>query len=159
VFTQQLARIDYARPESWHFLFWAQLNEYVGLGGSKCDLYFDLILGLGRSSVKLDNFEHFVFENAGTPPVRGQTIYSTQAQGPLRFAGDTTPNLLDDFPAQSVNVNARAVVNIGSGALIVADLTVAAMFAPKSHIRPEWFITAAPALNSSRFRGGEQAGT
>lgn len=159
VYTQQLARVDYGRPDTWHFLFWAQLNQYVGLGGSFCDVYFDLIVGLGRSSVRIDSFEHFKFENAGTPPAAGLTIFSTEAQGPLRFAGDTTPNILDDFPAQSINCVARVIVGVGSGANVLADLTLFAGFAPKTHIRPEWLRSGNGALDSNKFRGGEQAGT
>jgi len=159
VFTQQLARIDYARPDSWQFLFWAQLNDFVGLAGSFCDVFFDLTIGLGRSAVQVASFEHFRWEHDGTLPTKGSVIFSTQAQGPLRFADDEVPNLIDDFPAQSINCVCRAVVGVGSGANVLADLTVAAMFAPKTHVRPEWFKSNLPQGDATRFRGGEQAGT
>jgi hypothetical protein len=155
--TQQLARIDYARPETWSFFFWAQINTYVGLGGSKCDVFFDLNLGLGRSTIQMPSFEHFVFENAGTPPAPGTTIYSTQVAGPTRFAGDTTPNVIDDFCAQSINVNARLVLAIGAGASIDVNIQCYAGFAPLNHVRPEWFMDADP-TNRNKFRGGENGG-
>lgn len=158
VYSQQMARVDYARPDSWHFLFWAQVNNFQGLFGSYCNLYFDLILGLGRSAVTLAAFETFKFEHGGTPPAKGLTVFSTQAQGPLRYTGDVVPNLIDDFPAQSINCVARAEVGIGSGASILADLTVNVAFAPKTHVRPEWFRSGGP-VDTTRFRGGEQAGT
>lgn len=156
--TQQLSRIDYARPETWSFFFYAQLNSYAGLGGSKVDLYFDLNIGLGRSTIFLPSFEHYVFENTGTPPAAGTAIFSSQVQGPLRFTGDTTPNVVDDFCAQSINVNVRTLSAIGSGASIVANLTVYAGFAPRTHVRPEWFMDSDP-MNKNKFRGGENGGT
>ncbi len=160
VYTQQLARADYARPDTWQFLFWAQLNDFVGLTGAFCDLYFDLTIGLGRSAIQVASFEHFRWENVGgVLPTKGNVIFSTQAQGPLRLPGDLVPNLIDDFPAQSINCVCRAVVGVGSGATVLADVTVAAMFAPKTHIRPEWYISTAAPLNTSKFRGGETGGT
>jgi hypothetical protein len=159
VFTQQLARVDYARPDTWGFFFWAQLNDFSGLAGSFCDLFFDLTIGLGRSAVRVDSFEHFRWEHDGTLPAKGNVIFSTQSQGPLRLPGDLVPNLVDDFVAQSINCVCRAVVGVGSGATVLADVTVAAMFAPRTHIRPEWYISTAAPLNTSKFRGGETGGT
>ncbi len=150
--TGQLARIDYARPESWNFWFYLNVLTDPGLG-STVVVDFELQLGLGRSSLVIQKFCTFDV-NQGTPPGFPYQIYATQFIGPPRSELEITDgkdNLITEFTAQSINCVARAqLINaIGPGS---CDIVVACWFSPKVHVRPEWF-------KDGSFSGGENAGT
>jgi hypothetical protein len=146
VASQQLARIDYGRPESWNFFFWAKLSNGSAAVGPTNDVTvaFDLIIGLGRSSIVVPNFETFVWTiNTDV----GQERWSTSVEGPKRSAADVNPNLIRELAAQSINCTARASLGFTPS---TATIQVAAQFAPVQHIRPEWF--------EQRFPGDETEG-
>jgi hypothetical protein len=151
----QLARIAYKRPETWHFAF-----ELVALSMTQptndfvLDVFFDIVIGVGRSKISIDSFEHFTLSSAGGPPglVSPFRMWSTQVISPGRiqsvngpsFPG-TNPGICDHIVAQDIQCNARAIF-LGPPTNTI-QLEVTALFAPKTHIRPEWFM--------QKFPGGE----
>lgn len=151
---QQLARIDYARPETWSFFLAAQVVNYVGIQQSFVDVTFDLTIGSGRSTQVITAFEHYRLAiGAGAQPNQaGQLIYSTEVSGPNRRFDDATPaaNTIRDFCAQSINLTANFSIDTPTAAAS-CDVLLQAFFAPRSHIRPEWF-------KDGTFTGGENAG-
>lgn len=140
----QFLRIDYGRPETWRFLFFAQITNWaVQSEIATLDVFFDLTPGLGRAQSTIQGFEHYVF----AAPAVGQILWSTSVNGPVRdpAAVDQT-NRIELIPAQSITLGARLVV----GALNANDLVqviVSAYFSPNTHVRPEWY--------SGQFPGGE----
>jgi len=140
----QFLRIDYGRPETWRFLFFAQITNWaVQSEIATLDVFFDLTPGLGRSQCTIRGFEHFVF----SAPATNQFLWSTSVNGPIRDPdADDTSNKIELIPAQSITLGARLVI----GALNQNDLvqvTVHAYFAPNTHVRPEWI--------NGMFPGGE----
>ena len=150
----QLARIAYKRPETWHFAF-----ELVALSMSQpendfvLDVFFDLVIGVGRSKISIEGFEHFTLSSPGGPPglIAPFKMWSTEVLSPSRvqvlpglFPG-TSPGKCDHVVAQDIQCNARAIF-IGSPVNRI-QLEVTALFAPKTHVRPEWFV--------QKFPGGE----
>lgn len=140
----QFLRIDYGRPETWRFLFFAQITNWsVQSEIADLQVFFDLTPGLGRAQSTIRGFEHFVF----SAPAVGQSLWSTSVNGPVRDpdATDQT-NRIELIPAQSITLGARMVV----GSLNENDLVqviVSAYFSPNTHVRPEWY--------SGQFPGGE----
>jgi hypothetical protein len=61
------------------------------------------------------------------------------------------PPPIEWLPAQDIQCYARASL----GPVGTADIEVSAWFAPRSHVRPDWFRET----DESRFRGGEVDGT
>ncbi len=147
----QISRIDYGRPDTWSFFFTAQLIDVQKIGnpGGVLDLYFNLTLGLGRTSVNLPQFEHFQWD---TTADAGKLIYSSEVTAPKRLITDARDNIVTEFAAQSINVNALATLAIsGVGTISLATVAVNAYFAPRTHVRPEWF-------KDGTFRGDENGG-
>lgn len=144
--SNQLARIDYGRPENWQFLFFAQASGYTGGGGGfSLDVNFDVSIGLGRAAYTISGFEHYIIVNAN----QNQAFYSSEVIGPARFAGDTKDNIISALAAQSLNVVVRTNFNPAAPAKIT--LNIACGFAPSTHVRPEWYHGKMP--------GGEDHGT
>lgn len=134
--TGQIIRVDYGRPETWRFLFFAQLLDVAVTSEIiDVDVYFDLVPGLGRVQSTLLNFEHYRFP---VPLQNYQQIWSTSVVGPLRDPDDDRAlNRVELLTFQSLSVNARAIVN-GPNAGDHLIIEVAAYFSPNVHVRPEW---------------------
>lgn len=162
--TVQLARINYSRPETWSFLFAAQLTGApAALAGASLIIDFDLIVGIGRSVVKLGGdrptdigFARLAFAWVTTAPVANLTKWTTTALAPV--LDEVTPanprELLDHFPGQDIQASARITFDGTVPLLSVATCAVHAYFAPRTHVRPEWFSD-----DAEQFRGREQGGT
>lgn len=148
----QIARIDYSRPETWSFFLAATLTDvqYVGGGVPLLTLVYGLNIGLGRSAIQLPAFETYKWN---LPAEVGVTRYSQSVQGPLRFAADVAPNQIDKFVAQSINLAWSASLFVPAGAQCSASVEVHGYFAPRTHIRPDWFIH-----EGAQFKGGETDG-
>lgn len=189
----QLVRINYARPETWHWLFSAKLlqgpNADVGSVFTQVEVAFDLTVGIGRSAVSIDggsggvgpgnllqggkSFENFFFEwgNGGAIlfPL-GAQLWTTQVLAPNRnfrsnapfpnqsgfpVPGDfvTGPAVIDQITAQDIQCNCRVIALTGPASINIGQtvsVEVSAMFAPKTHIRPEW--------HNKSFPGAEDGG-
>ena len=149
----QLLQVMYARPESWTFVCEATLlDASLGPPAGNLQAAFEIQIGMGRNTIVLPNFCVFRWDPSTDVGVQR---YCTTAVGPLRFAGDTSPNLIESFAAQ--NIQSRVNVTWSSGGVSVAHLEVSMQVAPRTHIRPEWFQDSDP-HNVKKYRGGEQQG-
>lgn len=163
----QILRITYLRPDSWHFVLAAKLFDApLALApGTEAHvaLIWNVTIGIGRSVSRLEFFELFNWSwTAPLPPPRVQ-IRSTQAlQANTRSIGNpspvdvraTQPNLISEVVAQDIQVDVLCQYFTNpliAGAGTSIKLQVDAMFAPKTHIRPEWFKGGA-------FPGAEDGG-
>jgi hypothetical protein len=187
----QLAKISYKRPETWHWIFSTKLisgpsGDLVAPAGAvTVNVYFDLIVGTGRSAILMQqitgvgfptqSFEQHTFQwdaAGGGFPV-GAKIWTTRALAPGRtfrtFApfsntsGNAVPpeesaGIIDKIVAQDIQLSCRvfATTGIANTALGgTVQLEVSAAFAPAHHIRPDWFDDGVP---EQRYAGAETGG-
>lgn len=135
----QLARIQYKRPESWRFLFYARILESESSNPAILTVNFNIIPGVGRTAVSLQGFERYRF----SIPIGvggAQEKYSASVNGPER--DDVTPqnvqNEIDSIEAQDLQVSYSAnVVLTIPGDFVTAEIGV--ILAPWHHARPDWF--------------------
>lgn len=169
---QQLARINYKRPETWSFFFGGELiSGDASLGGDQLiELKFNLFLGVGRSvfstrqktaqtplEAGAQAFCHMLWN---IPP--GQVVedadvkWTTEVPTPILNdnLGDFT-NTCDWFPAQDVQCQVQ-LVHTKSDPDQTVLVAAHAYFAPRTHLRPDWYQRASEA---ARFRGSEPGGT
>lgn len=154
--TPQLASVQYGRPETWSFFFWAQaeLSYSAIIAGTILSIQFRLTLGLGRTQITLPLFENYAVTSLDPNPRR--LIYSNTVHSPERgtiFPTDPITHLT----AQSIQIDAF-LVNDNGGAIASGSCELGAWVAPRTHVRPEWMMDGDP-KNFVRFRGGEQAGS
>ena len=148
--TQQLARVSYRRPESWRWLFSANIIETNSTGGA-LTVNWVMQVGIGRASVTIPNFDAytFLFPLPGVP----NQIFSANTTGPSRTTGVAPPvlsSVFDVVVAQDIQLSAKLSfggMTNGSKTTIVLD----AYFAPNFHARPDWF--------NREFNGEELNGT
>jgi len=138
---QQIANVNYNRPETWTFLlgFGVQSSPGASFGGDAI-LRMDLLVGLGRSNMKIDNFWRQRFTAAQLNSNNNFFRHTTRAQTfdtDNATAGITdTTNFVELLPAQSIQVQFRTSI-LFSGQLTI---TAMAFFAPVHHHRPEWHM-------------------
>lgn len=165
----QLAKVAYKRPETFHWLFVARLISInpvpAGIQEAGVQVDFDLTVGLGRSTTKLTSFEQFrwlwndTFAGGNIPRTRFALMYSTQVQAPLREynlvapPASQQPNVIDQLVAENIQLQVR-VADIGNY-VYTLEMEVSAYFAPKTHVRPEWYCDAPPEVT---FPGDEIGG-
>lgn len=135
--SQQLARIDYKRPDTWRFFFAATLLDIQGpvLAGALVTVDFAVSFGVGRSMKTIENFVHFSFDPPFVLPVNkwaGSSIEPSRT--PL-----ATQQIITEIPAESIQCNAKVLLQAGSAADYTAVVAVDAFFSPIQHIRPDWF--------------------
>ncbi len=153
--SSQLARIRYKRPDSWSFLFWAVLLNGDTTGGDQSvECHFDISVGVGRSSVTIPDFcvLRFAWTGVAQPPLNIPLFSSASPNQNSVASGfaPTTNGVMTDFPASDIQCSCRA---IAGGTNDPATVQVAAYFAPKTHIRPDWYGAANEPLFSDE-RGG-----
>jgi hypothetical protein len=163
---QQLLKISYKRPETWHWLFSATLLEgpqaIAGFANGVV-VTFDLTVGIGRTSITMPAFETFQWSWVGPllAPVQNQ-IWSTQARAPNRVFFTPTPavpidNVVDQIVAEDIQLGVSVSFAANGGSVGDFRVLVAAQFAPKSHVRPDWFLPENAPLESV-FPGDEIGG-
>ena len=163
--TQQLIRISYKRPETWHWLFSASIIQAPDAAAAQqaaVFVAFDLIAGIGRASQVIQSFETFAWQWNGpiNAPVN-QVIFSTQVRGPNRVLASPVPavpidNVISEITAQDIQLSARVLVGFTGGLTGTVKVQVNAHFAPKTHIRPDWHMDRTPA--EAKFAGAEIEG-
>ena len=161
----QLAKVSYKRPETWDFLFGAIILEApdsIAATPVNIQIDFDLIVGVGRSSLKLaanqgGTGEGFVrlgwlYTTVGSAIV-GQTKWTTAAFSPVLDETAAVPvsARLDYIVAQDLQCSARVSTVAASATLVPTVVEVHSYFAPRCHVRPDWF--------SEEYPGGEKGGT
>jgi hypothetical protein len=169
--TNQLTAVRYARPETWHWFFCARLLsvEPAPIVPQSVDLLldFELIVGLGRSSTQLREvgpalpFERYRWQ--WQPPAAsrvGVQIWSNTVVAPNRdqTAGATPiANVVTEIVGQDIQLNATLRPGPNNNYVYVAQVEVEAYWAPKTHVRPDWFQDAR-APKEARFPGAEVPG-
>lgn len=169
----QLVRIDYARPETWSFLYFAKVvgvngNVNIGAGTNALQVQFKTVVGVGRSTVELwmPQFDWTGADiNTPTPaqtlllPARFATEWRYTRDAPagaIPPPGATDPvYTCDHVVAQTVQVYCDVVCapQVGSSGSI--EVVVGAYYSPRTHVRPEWFRDD----ERSRFMGQEDVGS
>jgi hypothetical protein len=170
----QVAKVEYRRPETWSFflagriingvtsdvdrILIAQLNLYLGVGRS-----IFLAKGLLPSAgVGQQAFVSFRWDiPAGTVP--------TETTNASRWTTSVTSPALDDsvatstheirwFPSENIQVDASAQLTVANGSLLdnSIDIELTAYFAPRTHVRPDWFSDDD---SVPQFPGGEVKGS
>lgn len=178
--TNQLVRIAYKRPETWHWLFSARLiSGPANTPGffTRIFVHWELTTGIGRSATMVHfgangafaqpGFDDYTFQwgPVNTPFPVGAHIWSTEAQSPSKsFVGDG-PNTLGPIVNQIVSQDLQLQVQIVG--LTVSDnvlaagqravVEVSAQFAPKTHVRPDWLQLDVPP--EAQFSGEEVGGS
>lgn len=133
----QLARVNYKRPETWTFYLGARL-----LAGPSSALTqavfvaFDLTLGVGRSSTTILGFRTFNLNWTVTPPINVQLSATTAPNVSGWTSAPVTDGFIETFPSQDIQCTARCAIPATQAGVTVS---VAAYFAPRSHIRPDWY--------------------
>lgn len=162
--TRQLARIGYARPDTWSFLFGVILVDAPNNAAAvnvMIRVDFELTVGIGRSMIQLQNGidtgRGFCrLELVYTTPIVQRVpfgIWTTVARTPV-LDSDGIQQDLSEFPAQDIQCTARVFGT--SGAILLGTqytVEVHSYFSPKTHIRPEWHD------QDNRFRGNETGGS
>lgn len=169
--TRQLGRINYKRPDTWSFLIGARLTGgavNASPGNLLVIILVDLIVGLGRSNLDTHQnpaqaiqqrfaFARFQFNvPVGTAP--GQQLnnvkYTTEVLAPpLEDDFPAVRQTIDTIPAQDIQVVASLDKIAAAGGQDV-NARVDAYFAPRTHLRPDWFTVSA-----GQFLGDETGGT
>lgn len=154
----------------------------VGVGRSAVLLTGNVASGLNQNRA----FETYFFQwgpvAAAFP--RGAQLYSTQVLAPNRqfrsdapfpdqtgnptaasdavapaFATAFFAPLIEQIVAESIQLQCRMIALAAPGSASIGSLVtveVQAMFAPKTHVRPDWFQIGAP--KGKQFPGGEVPG-
>lgn len=169
----QLVKISYKRPETWHFLLVARIVDaprVVLSNELEVTVDFDVITGIGRSQQKLQNFDRFNWGwIQGQSPPSDKVLWTTQVRTPaLRMVFDPDSGEYVDVAdsirpsveivGQDLQVMCRVGLfmrGINEGDQSFADIEVSAFFAPKTHVRPDWFVNGPPEL---MFPGAETQG-
>lgn len=173
VATGQLIKISYKRPETWHFLLAARIINAptVTLDNNlEVTVNFDVISGVGRSQSQLPTFETMKWGWVeGQAPPSAKVLYTQQVQTPaLRMIFDpdadeyvddpTSVRIFNELVGQDIQVSCRVAFfmrGINEGDAHAAEIEVSAFFAPKTHVRPDWFVRGSPEV---MFPGAETQG-
>lgn len=144
--TNQLAKVHYRRPETWRFVFsatWLNADPtLLAAAALTIEVFFDLIIGVGRSHISIPAFETYNWQLAlGDTPGPQSIRYSTSVNAPPRVTtspANTAQNIIDHFSAEDIQLQTRmqALVSSGSGNVVVET---SASFTPEVHIRPGWY--------------------
>lgn len=140
--SQQLVSIRYHRPDTWTFFFTAKFLSLNNANAGRIIITYDISFGVGRSQQKIEGFESYdATWLAGLQPV-GLQWWSQSVIGiPRSNPGpDTRENIIREIPAQDIDLNVRAsYVDAFGPTTEQAIVEVSAYFAPKVHVRPDWF--------------------
>jgi len=170
--SEQLARINYKRPETWAFLFSAEIvntDQNPTTAPFNFTVNFNIATGLGRavflsedrtpivsSVASHEAFAQFRFDFAPGDAVIGRKKWTTVGRTPVLDDTAATPERDRCEFIVGQDIQAFAVANgTGTGAPPnFVDLQLGAFFAPLSHVRPDWF-----ADDAEPFAGGQLGGT
>jgi hypothetical protein len=132
--TTNLLNINYGRPDTWRLMLGVKIEFLPGFTfvGQPAPT-FHLAMGLGLLNYQISNVWQPQFAALGP-----YEAYSTRLTGLTDVTGVTPQQNfidLDQIPAQSLQVIGQFDYQ-GSGSAVV---TMVAMAAPISHIRPDWY--------------------
>jgi len=146
--TNQLVKVSYHRPDSWSFFVWLIQTSSLANPVGNLEADFDIILGLGRTTVQFVLAELSV-PIVATPSYPTNIAWAAATRGFQQTESGVAIELpWDLFPASDINIQARIS---GGGPGQSCGYTVGAMVAPRTHIRPDWDVR--------QFTGGELGGS
>jgi hypothetical protein len=176
---QQLIKVSYKRPDTFHWLFSARLlsgPDNTATFFTRIFVRFNLTVGIGRSAIQLVSvntpFAHRAFEEytfqwgpIGTAFPREAQIYSNQSTAPSRSFQADGPSAdgaqLTEIVAQDIQLEAQILALTVAGNVAAVGQPVAvevsAQFAPQTHVRPDWYQERMPPEVS--FAGAEVGGS
>lgn len=176
---RQLAKVTYRRPETWSFLFFARLLPgLVSDVDIQVIVEFNLILGIGRTMFDTAGlfgtdraFAQFRWNilagvTPGVPDPRPKWTSSTQSPTLDEVTGTGTEETIRWFPSEDIQCLGRGAIVLG-GVTAVDNRVVVEMgawFAPRTHVRPDWFVqpvTEEQEINvhAMQYAGNETKGT
>jgi hypothetical protein len=160
--TGQLARVEYKRPESWRFMFYARLlRSNVTAVPVSVVVVFNVFTGIGRANLQIQNnpFESYKF-NITIAGEQGGPAYpvkwSTEVTGPKRIDDlDTSTSNCNVIVGQDIQVGFLAFLGNPGGVLPTdeAQLEIGCLLSPQSHVRPDWY-----SHGPMQFLGEENSG-
>ena len=169
----QIFRVSYKRPETWHWLFGARIvnapNTGVGQTAS-ITIQWDLISGIGRSQQQMLGFDRFrwVWAGAAGVPPFAHVMWATSTRTPALdyvFSGGvwlpdaTTIRTINQISGQDLQLNVRVNWFMSGTPFAPLQIEVGGFIAPKTHVRPDWFLgAAAPSPLEALFAGEETKG-
>jgi hypothetical protein len=169
----QIVKVAYKRPETWHFLLGARIIDAPAMinNDAAITINFDVVTGIGRSQQQMPTFMSLNWKwiSGTATPVQAPTtiIWTTRARSPatgyilsggLFIPDPATIRDVNDIVGQDIQVTCRADLymrGVNEGDRTTANVEVSAFFAPKTHVRPDWYLTAPPEV---LFGGDEIAG-
>lgn len=173
--SQQVARVNYRRPETWSFFIGAKIvggqsaatggivrirvNFLFGVGRSVVDSKQnpDSILSVGatRDAFALFTWDLSTLGTASPARIHYANKYTTSvATPPMIDLEEDSRKIIEWIPAQDIQVEAELNhAKVDPEDTVIVE--VATYFAPRTHHRPEWH---SPTL-SERFPGAEKGGT
>lgn len=158
--TQQVSRVSYKRPETWHFLFTQRIvsGESPPILSYGWSTRFNVTVGLGRASVTLPSFYVYsdLIVSPATLPV-GQVLWSTVGIRPSRGGADPGGEV-NELVGQDIQVSVDVALTSAVFPLAPLVLEVGSFWAPKNHIRPDWFNNFDGVVPAQVFGGGETEG-
>lgn len=134
VSSAQTSSIQHHQPETWSFMLAVQLSEIITLnGGNPFQVWFELSLSLGRSTIVIPRFGVFSWENDAEAQAQlgvWKILQRVEADIPASSGPGVDPavNIIDRVAAQGIQCVAK------SNNLILGAFTfnVASFFSPLS---------------------------
>lgn len=154
-FTKQLNKVGYGRPDTWHWMFAARLlsaNPGTATADVELRVLWSVTVGIGRYSFTLPTFDQFLWTwaAAGPAPV-GNVRWSTSTDAGNKNPAVPAANPVYELVAQDIQVAAEVRLLCADAQAVTVEL--GAFWAPKSHVRPDWFLLDAPI--QQQFPGAE----
>jgi hypothetical protein len=148
----QLCQIDYRRPETWHFLIYGVVTRAANIDPATfLNIDIALTIGLGRTTIPIPNFCRLTW-GPGVATIQPNVV---RACTTVEFAKENTTRVSNNVVSEVVFQNLQSQFSaafVESAANASADVQLTMFWAPKTHVRPEWF--AKPPL----FPGDEVVG-
>lgn len=165
--SRQLAKITYKRPETWSMFFGVKvLAAATNVASLTLEVTFEVINGVGRSMFDTSGGyplatagdRAFVYFRFDLPmpyvPSPFGIKYTNVAHGPpLDDSAPTVRPTLEWLVSQDIQCQAGARATPSANS--TARIEVTSFFAPRTHVRPDWFLENPP----DQFRGSEHGGT
>lgn len=140
--TVQLVRASYGRPETWSFFLFAKHISSVNGSPAFVRVTYQVTTGVGRSQSTRSTFESYRF-NLSIGSTGESTKYSASVIGPARDDSVVSPNALENvistLTAQDIQIAATCSVQL-TNASDFSELEVGAFIAPRTHVRPDWYV-------------------
>lgn len=149
----QLCQIDYRRPDTWHFLIYGVVTRASNIDpGTFLNIDIALTIGLGRTTIPIPNFARLTWGPGGATIQPNVVRACTTVEVAKENATRVSNNVINEVVFQNLQSTWSAAF-VESNANSQADVQLTMFWAPKNHVRPEWFNSPL-----AHFPGGETEG-